>query len=145
MAANNGELLEGKLRLALKTIQAKSYSFGHRFPDTKTAKSGMIPPQPGDFMLLVPGKAILIECKSTNANSGLIGMAHKGEVGKRQISHHKMWHRSGNPSIYLWMNIKRDIIEFHDGKNVVLKVDKPLFIGTSKDLLSSLQTIILEL
>lgn len=145
MAANNGEFLEGKLKAVLKVIQTNSRSFGHRFPDTKTAKSGIIPCQPGDFMLLVPGKAILIECKSTNANSGLISMAHKGDVGKRQIAHHKLWHRSGNPSIYLWMNIKRDIIEFHDGKNVVLKVDKPIFIGTSKDLLSSLRTIILEI
>ena len=142
LARNNGELLEGKLKLTLKTLQSKTKSFGHRFPDTKTARSGILPPQPGDYMILVPGNAVLIECKSTNANTNLLSMAHKGEVGLRQIAHHRIWHRSGHPSLYLWMNIKRDIIEWHDGKNVVEKVDKPLFVGTSKDMLESLKTII---
>jgi hypothetical protein len=142
MASNNGALLEDKFRLILKTLQAKTKAFGHRFPDTKMARSGIIPPQPGDFMLLVPGKAILIECKSTNANSGLLSMAHKGVVGVRQVAHHRLWHRSGNPSLYLWMNIKRDIIEWHDGANVAAKIDKPLFIGPCNEMLESLKVII---
>ena len=145
MASNNGELLEGKLKATLKTLQAKTKSFGHRFADTKAAKYGILPPTPGDYMLLVPGKAILIECKSTNANSGLVAMAHKGEVGKRQIAHQRLWNRSGNPSLYLWMNIKRDIIEWHSGANVVEKIDKPLFVGPSSQMLESLKVIIGEM
>ena len=142
MAKNSGELLEGKVRLALKTLQSKTKAFGHRFPDTKTARSGILPPQPGDFMLLVPGKAVLIECKSTNANTSLLSMAHKGDVGKRQIAHHRLWNRSGNPSLYLWLDIKSGLIEIHLGSNVVDKLDKPVFVGASSEMLAGLKLVV---
>lgn len=142
MAKNTGKLLESKISSALKTLQSKTKSFGHRFVDKAQVMSGFVAPSPGDFMLLVPGKAILIECKSTNANTSLMSMAHKGEVGKRQIAHHRLWNRSGNPSVYLWMNIKRDMIEFHLGSNVVDRVDKPLFVGSSSDMLVGLKEVI---
>jgi penicillin-binding protein-related factor A (putative recombinase) len=139
---NDGKALEGKLQETLKTFASKQRGFNHRFPDTRTARSGIIPSQPGDYMLLVPGKAILIEAKSTITEAHIFTLAHKNKV---QIAQHRKWHRSCHPSLYLWMDLKHDIIEFHDGRNIVEKVDKPLFVGKSKDMLSALKKIVEDL
>lgn len=140
--ANDGKHLEGKLSETLKLFSSKQRGFNHRFPDTRSARSGMLPSQPGDYMLLVPGKAILIEAKSTTTSTGILTLAHKNKV---QIANHKKWHRAMHGSLYLWMDLKNDIIEYHDGRNIVEKVDKPLFIGKSKQMLDGLKCAIEEL
>lgn len=139
---NNGELIQDKLQNVLSNFAAKSPSFDYRFYDTKTARSGFIPAQPGDFMLLIPNYAILIECKSSNAGVKLITMAHKGNVGKLQIAKHRMWHRSGHPSLYLYLDLKTNLIEWHCGKKVVKKINEPIFTGTSSQIDSSLKIIL---
>jgi len=136
---NDGKHLEGKLSEALKIFTSKQRGFNHRFPDTRTAKSGMLPPMPGDYMLLIPGKAVLIEAKSTAVNTNILTLAHKNKV---QIANHRKWHRSCHPTLYLWMDLKNDTIEFHDGRNVVEKVDKPLFVGKSKQMLEGLKLVL---
>ena len=140
--SNNGEILQDKLQRTLSQFTSKNKGFDYRFYDTKTARSGFVPAQPGDFMLLIPNNAVLIECKSTKVGTKLLTMAHKGNVGKLQIAKHRMWHRAGHPSLYLHLDLKTDAIEWHSGKNVVNKIYAPLFTGNSKQVDSSLKTIL---
>lgn len=142
MAKNNGKALEAKISKVLKLYAAKNKSLDHRFVDKTQAMSGFVTAPPGDYMLLTPGGAILIEAKSTNTGRGLLSLAHKNKI---QIASHRMWARAGHPSLYLYMDLESDVIEWHLGTNVVEKINKPLFIGKSAAMLSSLSAIVEDL
>lgn len=139
LAGNNGKKLEARTTLTLKELTSKTRANYHRFTDKTQAMSGFVPAQPADFLLLVPGKAILVECKSTTSGTSLIAMAHQE---KTQIAEHKKWHRAEHPSIYVYLNLGTDRLEIHNGKNVVKKVNEPLFIGTSKQMMEGLKFIL---
>lgn len=139
MVKNNGKKFEAKISAVCKELVSKRLGFFHRFVDKTQAMSGFIPAQPGDYLLLVPGKAILIEAKSTVQGRSLISLAHKNKV---QIAEHRMWHRAKHSSLYLYWNLKEDIVEIHDGHKVVQKVNEPLVTCKSKDLHDSLISVI---
>jgi hypothetical protein len=142
LAANNGKALEAKTTKVLKELVTKQKGYSHRFVDKTQAMSGHIPKAPGDYLLLIPGKAILVECKSSITGRGLLSLAHKNPV---QVAEHKKFLRAGHASLYVYLCLKSDIIELHSGANVVLKVDKPLFVGKSKDFLTGLKSVVEEL
>jgi penicillin-binding protein-related factor A (putative recombinase) len=139
---NDGKALEGKLSKALKTFEAKTKAFHYRIPDTSAARKGILPPAVGDYILLIPGKAVLIECKSTVTGIPLLTLAHKNKV---QIAHHRQWHRAGHPSLYLWYDIEVDKIEYHTGELVVQKVHYPLFTGKGREIQPALKEILEKL
>lgn len=139
---NDGEYLQDVLQDALKKFSQYHKAFYYRFYDSKSTNGGYLPAQPGDYFLLVPGMCMLIECKSTKVTSPLLTLAHKGEVGKRQIAKHKLWHRAGNPSLYLYGNLANKVLEWHLGTRVVEKVAEPIWRGPPSDLYKSLETII---
>jgi hypothetical protein len=136
---NNGKKLESKTTATFKEFTSKRKGFYHRFVDKTQAMSGHIPASPGDYLLLVPGKAILVECKSTITGIGILTLAHKNKV---QIATHRMWHRAKHPTLYVYWNLKEDIIEIHDGHNVVQKVNEPLITCKGRELEDSLITVI---
>lgn len=142
MAKNNGKALEAKTTKALKELVAKQKGYAHRFVDHTQMLSGHVPKAPGDYLLLVPGKAILVECKSSITGRGLLSLAHKNAV---QVAEHRKFIRAGHSSLYVYLCMKSDVIELHSGKNVIQKIDKPLFVGKSKDFLTGLKEILEEI
>lgn len=139
--ANDGTYLQDKLQEVLKTFTEYNRGFFYRFYDTKSTQGGFLPAQPGDFFLLVPAAGILIECKSTEVGTPLTTLAHHGKVGKRQIAKHRMWHRAGHPSLYLYYNFKTKIFEWHKGESVVAKKTEPIWRGLADNLLNSISIV----
>ena len=86
-------------------------------------------------MLLVPNSAILIECKSTEVGTSLITLAHHGKVGKVQIAKHRLWHRAGHRTLYLYGDLAKDSYVWHSGQNVVRKINAPIATGPMQSLL----------
>jgi hypothetical protein len=139
---NDGTPLQDKLAKALKTYSEYHPAYWHRFPDTKSAGGNYLQAQPGDYLLAAPVGVILIECKSTVVGARVLTLAHHGTVGKNQIAKHRLWHRAGQPSAYLWGDMVKEQIEWHWGFNVVKKIDKPILIADLKGLGSSIATLI---
>lgn len=136
---NDGSFLQNKLQGALKEHCKTFPCYWFRFYDSKSAR-GFLPAQPGDFLWLLPGQAVLIECKSsTREKTTLVSLAHHGPVGKCQLAKHKLWHRAGHPSIYLYYNIPEDRLAWHNGKDVIAKDKTTIFQGTLKALPESLR------
>jgi len=134
---NDGTYLQDKLQAALKPYSEMRKAFWHRFPDTKSAGGfRFLSPQPSDYLFVAPGVALLIECKSTRVGADIITLAHHGDVGKRQIAKHKLWHRAGHPSLYLYGDLSIDVFHFYDGRDVVSKnrSAKPVLIGAISSL-----------
>ncbi len=140
--ANDGSYLESKLQTALAKYARFNKALKHRFYDTKSAGGSFLPAQPGDFFLLVPGSCILIECKSTEADAKLIRMAHHGKQQKNQIAKHKLWTRAGHPAVYLHLNIKTKVIEWHDSNKVIIKKNEPIWVGGLAELADSIPDVI---
>jgi len=135
---NDGKLLEKKLQETLKQYTEKIPSFYYRFYDTKSARN-FIPSQPGDFFLLIPGGCILLECKSSNIGNSLITLAHKN---KQQIAKHKLWLRSGNPALYVYLDLNTREVQWHISQQVINKEDKPICTAPLFDLFTALKQII---
>jgi hypothetical protein len=107
--------------------------------DKTQAMSGFVPKAPGDYLLLVPGKAILVECKSSITGSSLLTLAHKNKI---QLAEHRKFIRAGHASLYVYLCLKTDVIEFHLGENVIKKIDKPVYVGKSKEMLEGLKVVV---
>lgn len=114
---NDGTGLQVKIQSALKEREAGSPAFFHRFYDTKSAFAKVLPNQPGDFMMLVPGGAVLIEAKSTEAGQTLKQLMDDAQVGK-----HRLWHRAGHPSLFVYEDIEARQVEIHNGTEVASRV-----------------------
>jgi len=116
---NNGKALEGQITAALKAYQADHAARCHRFADTTAAGGKFLGPQPGDFMLLVPGFSIMIEAKSTDCGAGLLSLIRSSANAKKQVAQHRMWHRAGHPSWYWWADVTAGEFRVYDGREVV--------------------------
>jgi hypothetical protein len=146
MKTNDGSYLQDKLHDAMKDYAANHRGLSHRFPDTKSAGGNFLQAQPGDFFLLIPQGSILIECKSTVANATLLSLAWHGKVGKNQIAKHRLWHRAGHPSLYLFGNLTagklKATFEWHSGHNVIQKRYSPLASGRMSELRDSIPELL---
>lgn len=138
---NDGSELQDDLANALKRYCETHGAYWHRFPDTKSARGNFLKSQPGDFMFLVGGTSALIECKSSAVKAKLVTLAWHGDVGKRQLGKHRLWLRSGNPSLYLYGDLISKTYEWHWGSNVIQKVNDPILHGPLKDLPDSIAAI----
>lgn len=116
---NSGKELENKLREALAEDMKRTASFFHRFYDTTSARN-MLPTQPGDFLWVFPGAAVLMEAKSTVAGDSLLEMLRGGgDHARTQIAKHKLWLRAGHPTVFWWADLRTGDLEVHSGRRVV--------------------------
>lgn len=126
---NDGKALENAVREALKAHQETNQSFFYRFYDTTSARGNFLPESPGDFMWLLPEGAVLVECKSTEKGADILTMIKGSKTSKAQIPRHRIWHRTGHPSIYIWADLVTREVAIYDGVSVVqahLNKDKEL-------------------
>jgi hypothetical protein len=116
VARNDGTKLQDLLQGALTTYCKKHPGFAYRFPDTKAARGMYLPKQPGDFLLVVPRAAVLLECKSTVTGESVVALAKedRGQLGK-----HALWHRAGQPSRYVYADLTEGRLDFFDGVDVL--------------------------
>lgn len=134
---NDGKKLEKELSKALKEYCQGNHAYIHRFYDTRSASGNFLPAQPGDFLLLVPNFALLIECKSTQTGETLLSLAKKN---KAQLAKHKLWLRSGHPAVYLHLDERCDVLEWHDSSRVLAGENSPVLFGRLTDIGFSLKT-----
>lgn len=114
---NDGTWLQDKVYDILSRRQSLSPGFVYRFPDTKSARN-RIANQPGDYQWIQPDTpAVLIECKSTSDSTPLKKMLATSE-SKQQLGKHRIWHRAGGESLYVWADLKLLEFEIHAGKDV---------------------------
>ena len=107
-----GYWFEDKVRDALKEIQQAKPATFHRFTDSKAAKT-IVAAQPGDHMLLIPDKAVLIEEKASTKHESVRSCLTM--IDTLQIAFHRKWHRAGHPSIVIFYSDLTDRIELWDG------------------------------
>ncbi len=107
-----GYWFEDKTRDKLKEIQETKPSAFHRFTDSKAAKT-IVAAQPGDHMLLIPNKAVLIEEKASTKHESFRSCLTM--IENKQIAFHRIWHRAGHPSLVLFYSDLTDKIEIWDG------------------------------
>lgn len=116
MLRNSGKLLEEKVAEVLRLHQAQQSSYFIRLYDA-TSSGGRGFKQPGDFIWLLPDKAVLIECKSTDTNLSFLELL-KSKTSKQQIPKHKIWQMSGHPSIYIYLNKLTQDVQVFDAVQV---------------------------
>lgn len=110
---NDGVWLQDELAKALKAFCERTPACFHRFQDTKAAR-GFLPAQPGDYFWLVPGASVLIECKSTDRSAPLERLLEPGQCGK-----HRLWHRAGHPSAFVYGDRASGALRWHAGRSVL--------------------------
>lgn len=129
---NDGRWLEQDLQDALHEYCAEKPGFWHRFPDTRAARN-FIAAQPADFLWAVPGGALLVEAKSTVVSARL-----KELLDPNQIAKHRLWHRAGHESVFIYGDRALDVLEAWDGRSVVQMyltprhLCAPFFMGNLK-------------
>lgn len=135
-----GYWFEDKVRDALVAIQEKVPSMFHRFVDSKAARN-TVAAQPGDHMMLIESKAVLIEEKASTKHKSMRSCMTMLKNG--QVAFHRKWHRSGNPSIVAFYSQVNDSVELWNGKLVIYhrvagqrmaSSDKPMAVCKLKDL-----------
>lgn len=140
--ANDGKRLEHKVQEALVKYAKSFPSFMYRFYDTRSAGS-FLPAQPGDFFLLTPKQCFLIECKSSELGTPLLRMANaKTKTASTQRAKHKLWRRAGHATLYVYLDLRTERLEWHNGSYVLEKTHAPLWVGHIKDIFISLTNVI---
>lgn len=110
---NDGKLFEGKVKNALQAFCNTYPAFYHRFPDTHAAR-GWLPAQPSDFLWAIPTDVFLLECKSTDKGEPIWRLLDDGQLGK-----HRLWHRAGHPSLFLYADLHTKATEVWGGVDIV--------------------------
>lgn len=152
MATNNGKSFENKVRDALTELRRTGTYHFIRLYDTTSASQqeqvNYLPEQPGDFVLTFPGAACLIEAKSSEVHSSLRSCV-SSHVSTGQAANHRLWQRSGNPSVFLFYDMQSKQVECWDGMVVAvakssskpLPADSQLFVCDVKDMASELSAM----
>lgn len=122
MTDDIGKWFEGKVYTALQEIQSKYLAMAHHFPDTKSARN-LLPAQPGDHFLLVPGMSMLIEEKCSAVHASLRA-GFSSLWNKRQAAFHRKWHRAGHPSWVMFCNYQTDQVEIWRGEDIAMARSK---------------------
>jgi hypothetical protein len=115
---NDGSTLENATWKALASIQENDGGFAYRFADSKAA-GNLIGAAPGDYLLVLNGRAVLIECKSTVSGTTLRSLIKGSQVGKRQLAKHRLWLRGGGVSLYLHYDLAGGVLSAYEGEVVV--------------------------
>lgn len=108
---NDGKRMEAKLQTALMELQKTCTAYVHRFYDTHSARN-LLPNQPGDFMVLVPDKCLLIEVKSYGEDMT------PSQFQARQLAKHILWRRAAHPSWFVIHNTSTDLVKIVDAREI---------------------------
>lgn len=120
MAKNNdGKELEVKLQDALKRHQAEHKTNFVRFYDA-TSSGGRGHAQAGDYLWMIPGQGVLIECKSSEVGTDLLTLIRSSKTSRAQIARHHIWHIAQHPSVYFYLDLVTREVQAYCGKSVVL-------------------------
>lgn len=124
-----GKEFEGKLQVEMSARMQKSRAYCHRLYDTKSA-GNYLPSQPGDFIYLVRGTAMLLEIKSSAKYPTLAGKRTPVTdlFDNEQIAKMRLWARAGGATVVVFMDQATNTIEVWDGKDVV-----QVYVGERSD------------
>ena len=92
-------------------------AFFHKLKDTYAARN-FLPTSPADYLVALSGEAQLWECKASAVQFSLRSCL-SDMVSNHQVAHHRLWHRSGNRSWFLFYSDQTGVIEFWPGDLVV--------------------------
>lgn len=138
MSKNAGKFFENKVSQVFREWCVQNHGFFYKFPDTYMARN-VLSTQPGDFLWLIPDKAILLECKSTEIGANVWDMAKKTQT---QMAKHRLWHRSGHPSAYLHCDLRSREVSVVSGLDVIEGNKNKVWEGTISVLAESIVTLI---
>jgi len=114
----DGKWFEAKYVDAVAVIGKKVPVSNIRLYDTTSAGGGaFIPEVDGDFITAFPGGALLVECKSSEKHESLRSCL-SANVSTGQAASHRLWHRTGNPCIFLFYTEIGDMVECWHGFTV---------------------------
>jgi len=112
-----GKWFEEKCSVPLKELCSKKGRMFYPFPDSRSSR-GLVQNQPGEFMLILNKKPVLIECKASAKHPSFRGCM-ASMVRDAQYGWHKRWHLSGSESLFLFYSDVSMTIEVWDGKRIV--------------------------
>ena len=126
MSKNDGALLEKYVR----ECATENHWSLHRLYDTKSAGK-FLPPQPADFIGVLQGVPVLLECKSSDQFKSFKECSLKSFIKPTQYASFTMWQRNGGCGLFVFYSIfgktfeiwgSRDILRaYSDGWNPHMK------------------------
>ena len=109
-AQDKGKDFEEDVRKELIYLQDNHRALCHRFYDTHSA-GGFLPPQPGDFLSMIGGHALVIECKFSEKEPSLNRKYLSSSVKDEQVAAMRLWMRAGASAIYLFKSELTQVLE----------------------------------
>ena len=108
--------VQDELMKTMKTLP----TYCHRLYDSRSAGT-YLPSQPGDFIFLCEGDAILIEVKSSGKYGSLAGRRTPitGLFDAQQIAQMRLWIRAGGHSNVIFQDQQTKAMELWDGELIV--------------------------
>lgn len=153
---NDGKACQDIVQEALKSLESSVPSTWVRLYDSHSAGFGrggnIIPPQPGDFIMLLKGTSVLIEAKSSEVHQSLLECCIKNTFSSEQILGARLHKRAGGKAICVFLSLKTKGLEIWDMSQVIeaflaksregqLK-GEPLFSCKRADFINCLGTIV---
>lgn len=118
-AQEKGYDWEATLREVLVDLQEYHRAAFHRFYDTKSTQGGMLPSQPGDFLLIMGGYPLLIECKHSEVERTLSRKYISSSVDGDQCGRMRVWRRGGAGAIFLFKSDLSDTVEIWPASHII--------------------------
>lgn len=114
---NDGIRAQEKLQAALKHLVEHDRCYYHRLYDTRAART-YLPKQPADFIAVLRGSPLLIECKSSKRHGSLARWV-RSACESHQIAGSRIWTRAGGLSLFLHWHYGCPDLELWPGVAVV--------------------------
>lgn len=108
---------KNKVKPALDELQERNRLYYHGFTDTHAA-GAYVNNAPGDFLVVLDGVPILIECKASNVHETLRSCLSDA-VENHQVGTHKLFMRALGASLFLFYSDATALVEFWPGEAVV--------------------------
>ena len=106
-----------KVKPALDELQATHNLYYHGFTDTHAA-GAFVNNAPGDFLVVLEGVPILIECKASNVHETLRSCLADA-VENHQVGTHKLFIRAMGASLFMFYSDATALVEFWPGVAVI--------------------------
>ena len=113
MSKNDGSEIEGFVR---DVITANNWSL-HRLYDTKSAGK-FLPSQPADFIGVLNGVPLLLECKSSDRFDTFKDCKLKDFIKPTQYASFTMWEKNGGCGLFVFYSLFGKKIEIWEGGTV---------------------------
>ena len=115
-AQDLGKQFQDDIQEVLSAMPTTERAFFHRLYDSRSA-GAYLPDQPGDFILLYHGGALLIECKSSTMFDTLAGGRRNltSLFSDQQVASMRLWLRAGGVPMVLFKSHNTGIVEAWGG------------------------------